>query len=85
LSDAAVVRAKIVKIGNSRGIRLAKPLLEVAGLADEVEIEAAPEVLTISPSTHPRAGWAKAPAAFDPDGLLAQMSSTSVDAEEWSW
>jgi len=27
--DAIVVRAKLVKIGNSRGIRLAKPLLEV--------------------------------------------------------
>lgn len=50
-----MVRAKLVKIGNSRGIRLAKPLLEVAGLADEVEIEAAPGILTISPSAHPRA------------------------------
>jgi hypothetical protein len=30
-----VARAKLVKIGNSRGIHLAKPLLEVAGLADE--------------------------------------------------
>ena len=34
-----MVRAKLVKIGNSRGIRLAKPLLEVAGLADEVDIQ----------------------------------------------
>jgi len=42
LREAIVVRAKLVKIGHSRGIRLAKPLLEVAGLADEVEIEAAP-------------------------------------------
>ena len=47
LSEVAMVRAKLVKIGNSRGIRLAKPLLEVAGLADEVEIEVAPGVLTI--------------------------------------
>ena len=87
LSDVAVVRAKLVKIGNSRGIRLAKVLLEVAGLADEVEIEAAPGVLTIRPSTHPRAGWAEAAAAFDPDGLLLldQMSSTRLDDEEWSW
>jgi len=85
LSDVAVVRAKLVKIGNSRGIRLAMPLLAVAGLADEVEIEAAPGVLTIRPSTHPRAGWAEAPAAFDPDGLLDQMSSTRFDDEEWSW
>jgi len=39
-----VVRAKLVKIGNGRGIRLAKSLLAIAGLADEVEIEAALEV-----------------------------------------
>jgi antitoxin MazE len=81
----AVVRAKLVKIGNSRGIRLAKPLLEVAGLADEVEIEAAPGVLTIRPSAHPRAGWAEAAAAFEPEELLDEMSATRVDDEEWSW
>ena len=65
-----MVRAKIMKIGNSRGNRLAKPLLEVAGLGDEIEIEAASGVLTISSSAHPRAGWAKAAAALDPDSLL---------------
>jgi hypothetical protein len=58
--------------------------LVVADLADEVEIEAAPGALTIGPSTHPRAGCAEA-AAFDPDGLLDQMTSTRLDNEEWSW
>ena len=85
LSGVAMVRGKLVKIGNSRGIRLAKPLLEVAGLADEVEIEAAPGVLTIRPSAHPRAGWAEAAAACDREGLLDEMSSTRLDDEEWSW
>ncbi len=80
-----VVRAKLVKIGNSRGIRLAKPLLEVAGLADEVEIEAAPGLLTIRPSAHPRAGWAEAAASFESEGLLDEMSATRFDDEEWSW
>ena len=80
-----VVRARLVKIGNSRGIRLAKPLLEVAGLADEVEIEAAPGVLTIRPSAHPRAGWAEAAASLEPEGLLDEMSATQFDDEEWSW
>jgi antitoxin MazE len=83
--ESAMVRAKLVKIGNSRGIRLAKPLLEVAGLADDVEIEAAPGVLTIRPLTHPRAGWAEAAAASDPDGLLDEMTSSRFDDEEWSW
>ena len=81
----AVVRAKLVKIGNSRGVRLAKPLLEVAGLADEVEIEAAPGVLTIRPSAHPRAGWAEAASSFQPEGLIDEMSATRFDEEEWSW
>jgi antitoxin MazE len=80
-----VVRAKLVKIGNSRGVRLAKPLLEVAGLADDVEIEAAPRVLTIRPSAHPRADWAEAASAFEPEGLLDEMSATRFDGEEWSW
>ena len=85
LQGVAVVRAKLVKIGNSRGIRLPKPLLEFAGLADEVEIEAAPGVLTIRPSAHPRAGWAEAAMSFEAEGLLDEMSATRFDDEEWSW
>lgn len=50
-----VVRAKSVKIGNYRGLRLAKPLQEQAGLSDKVEIQAAPGVLTIRPVAAPRA------------------------------
>ena len=80
-----MLRAKLVKIGNSRGIRLAKPLLEVAGLADEVEIEAAPGVLTIRPSAHPRAGWAEAASSFEAEGLLDEMSATRFDDEDSSW
>ncbi len=85
LLEAIVVRAKLVKIGNSRGIRLAKPLLEVAGLADEVEIEAAPGVLTIRPSLHPKTGWAEAAAACDAEGLLDEMTTTRFDDKEWAW
>lgn len=80
-----MVRARLVKIGNSRGVRLAKPLLEVAGLADEVEIEAAPGVLTIRPLAHPRAGWAEAASFFQPEGLIDEMSLTRFDEEKWSW
>ena len=85
LQGVVLVRAKLIKIGNSRGIRLANPLLKVAGLADEVEIEAAPGVLTIRPSAHPRAGWAEAASSFEPEGLLDEMTTTRFDDEEWSW
>ena len=80
-----MVRGKLVKIGNSRGIRLAKQLLEVAGLTDDVEIEAAPGVVTIRPSMHPRAGWEEAASTWAPEGLLDEMTATRFDDEDWSW
>jgi antitoxin MazE len=80
-----MVKAKLVKIGNSRGLRLAKPLLEAAGLTDEVEIHAAPGLLTIRPAAHPRAGWAEAASAVKPEGLLDEITTTRFDEEEWTW
>jgi antitoxin MazE len=77
------VRAKLIRIGNSRGIRLAKPFLEEAGLTDEVEIHAAPGVLTITPAASPRRGWAEAARSFPPEGLLDQTSATRFDEEKW--
>jgi antitoxin MazE len=78
------MRARLVKIGNSRGLRLAKPLLEQAGLSDEVDIQAAPGLLTIRPVARPRAGWAEAAAAA-PQGLLEAPSATRFDDDEWQW
>ena len=34
------MKLKIVSIGNSKGVRLPKPLLEQAGIEDEVKVEA---------------------------------------------
>jgi antitoxin MazE len=79
------MRARLVKIGNSRGLRLAKPLLEQVGLSDEVDIQAAPGLLTIRPVARPRAGWAEAAAAAPPQGLLEAPSATRFDEEEWHW
>jgi antitoxin MazE len=75
------MRARLLKIGNSRGLRLAKPLLEQAGLSDEVDIQAAPGVLTIRPVARPRAEAA----AAAPKGLLDALSATRFDDEEWHW
>ena len=80
-----VIQAKLVKIGTSRGIRLANTLLWVVGLADEVDIVAAPGILTNRPSAQPRACWAEAASSYEPEGLLDEMDATRFDDEEWSW
>ena len=54
------MKTRIVQIGNSRGIRLPKVLLEEAQLTDEVELEAEPGRIVIRRGTRPRAGWAAA-------------------------
>jgi antitoxin MazE len=82
------MRARLVKIGNSRDLRLAKPLLEQAGLSDEVDIQVAPGLLTIRPVTKARAGWAEAAAAAAEvplEGLQEAPSATRFDDDEWQW
>jgi len=79
------VKTRLVRIGNSRGLRLPKPLLEQAGLEDEVEIRVEQGALVIAAVANPRAGWAEAAAKFGPSGLLDAPSATRFDDEEWAW
>ncbi len=82
------VLAKIVRIGNSRGIRIPKALLDEAGLNDEIELRAEPGRLTASAVRSPRAGWAEAArqahAAGD-DQLLDPPSRNDFDEHDWHW
>ncbi len=82
------MRARIVRVGNSRGVRLPKPILEEAGLPDEVEIHAEPGRIIIKAAAQPRAGWAEAArqmAAAGEDELLDPPTPTRFDEEEWEW
>lgn len=53
----STVKTQIIKIGNSRGIRIPKLLLEQAGLGAEVEISVQRDQLVIRPAARPRHGW----------------------------
>ena len=79
---------RIVRIGNSRGIRIPKTLLEQASLPEEVELRAAPGRLVVTAARVPRAGWAEAArqmrSAGD-DQLLDPPQSNLFDDEEWEW
>ncbi|MDY6835458.1 MAG: AbrB/MazE/SpoVT family DNA-binding domain-containing protein [Chloroflexota bacterium] len=84
------IKARIVKIGNSQGVRIPKLLLEQAALGEEVEIEVRGAQLVISPIHSPRADWDDAfsnMALKGDDRLLdtETSSSSSWDDEEWDW
>jgi antitoxin MazE len=88
------MKARIVRIGNSRGIRIPQPLLKQTGLADEVDIRVEDDCLVIAPAeperVPPRKGWSKAfqdMAAVGDDDLLDgdRNLPTRWDDEEWEW
>lgn len=81
-------RTRIIRIGNSRGLRLPKALIELAELSEEVELSAEPGRLIVQAVREPRVGWADAAkrmhAAGD-DALLDAPTPTRFDDEEWTW
>lgn len=82
------MKARLVRIGNSRGVRLPKPLIEQAGLGDDVELRVHDGSIVISRSANPRDGWAEAAAALasrGQDRLLDPPATTRFDEEEWEW
>ncbi len=85
-----VMLTKIVPIGNSRGIRIPKAMLDHCGFGEEVELQTKNGALILRPVNTPRAGWAEAfigMAATKDDFLVHEgaPASTRFDAEEWEW
>ncbi len=82
------MKARLVRIGNSRGVRLPKPVIEEAGLTDEVEVRVRDGAVVIRSATRPRSGWAEAARQArqrGDDRLLDEPTETRFDSEEWQW
>lgn len=87
---AAKIKSRIIKIGNSQGIRIPRPLLEQAGLSGEVEIEVRAQELIVHTVHTPRQGWEEKYRllAIDSDDLAPEMEPltlTEWEANEWQW
>jgi antitoxin MazE len=84
---STAIRTRIVKIGNSQGVRIPKLLLEQSGMHTEVEIELEGDHLIIRKVAHPRAGWEQsfAEMAQNHDDVLLDQVSTAWDQTEWEW
>jgi len=84
------MRARVVKIGNSQGIRIPKTLLEQTGIMDDVELDIEKDKIVIRPISNPRRGWESAFKAMSDnldDALLNgnENITHSWDEEEWQW
>ncbi len=87
---AHTVTTRLIRIGNSQGIRIPKALVEQAGLRDAVNIQLDGDHLVISAAHHPRAGWEDAfrtMADQHDDALLDAdtLTPSAWDLGEWQW
>jgi antitoxin MazE len=85
-----VMKASIVRIGNSQGIRIPKVVLEQTQLSGEVELEVKDHQIVISHVRKPREDWErqfKLMAERGDDKLLdvGLVGLSSWDEEEWEW
>ena len=84
------IRTRIIKIGNSQGIRIPKVLLEQSCIDSdrEVEIEVEGDRLIVRAAPKIRVGWDEAFAAMaqrQDDILLDDFIITNWDQNEWEW
>ena len=88
--ESTATRARLVKMGKSRGIRLPQVFLDQAELDDEVELVVQEDQVVIRLVPRPRRNWEKQFAgmtACGDDRLLDSkaFSLSGWDEERWVW
>jgi len=81
------MKASIIQIGNSQGLRIPKPILKQCGLSGEVELEVHDNELIIKSTAQARKNWKKAFKAMAQNGddHLIEFAQNQWDEEEWEW
>jgi antitoxin MazE len=84
------MKTKLVKIGNSRGIRIPKSMIEEAGIEEVVDLNLRGGQLVIRATTPVREGWEEACRRMHECGDDALIdgplpSLTKFDEEDWKW
>jgi antitoxin MazE len=81
------MKVPLVPVGNSRGIRIPKAVIEQCGFGDTVELTVERNRVILTPGSRLREGWEEAFRAAGPsdsDELLL-AGSNRFDEEEWEW
>ena len=77
----------VIRIGNSKGFRLSKTLIEKYNIKDKVELILEKDQIIIKPISSPRNGWEKAFKEMNENGedqLLFNDVFENENLEVWS-
>ena len=76
----------VINIGNSKGIRLSKTILEKYSINDKIELILEKDYIILKPKTEPRKGWEKSFKKMHRNGddqLLMNDVFEDETFEEW--
>ncbi len=85
------MKTKLIRIGNSQGVRIPKPLIEESGLTEEIEMILRDNEIVLRSAETARKDWE---ASFEKmaeqgdDALLDQKEiekPSAWDEAEWTW
>jgi antitoxin MazE len=80
------MKTKLVKVGNSQGIRIPKALIEAAGIESDLDMELEAGAIVLRRPRKARAGWEEAFRQLGPDETaIDDVPATEWDDAEWEW
>ena len=84
------MRAKLIRIGNSRGVRLPKALIALYELGDQIDLRPIPQGLVLRRAPSAREGWDRAFARMSKNGDdqlvdAREPIGTEWEFKEWTW
>lgn len=82
------MKAQIIQIGNSQGVRIPKALLEETKISGEIDLEVHPEGILLKNIKKPRSDWDekfRTAAEFDDDLSHDGRVTTEFEKKEWQW
>jgi antitoxin MazE len=82
------MKSHLIQIGNSRGVRIPKVLLEQLGFSDEVEMAVEADQLVIRSARRPREGWEdqfRVMHERGDDRPNEEFSTSTGDEQQWEW
>ena len=84
----SVIKSHLIRIGNSRGVRIPKVLLEQLGFSDEGEMAVEADQLVIRSARRPRGGWEdqfRAMHERGDDRPSEEFPTSAWDEQQWEW
>lgn len=81
-----IMEISVINIGNSKGIRLSKMIIEKYKIKDKIDIILEEDSIILKPKSHPRMNWEESFIEMNKHGddqLLIDDIFTDENIEEW--